>query len=105
LHAHHGAVDWSGFFARCGARKIPVPTYAFQRRRYWLTPSPQANGGGFARGGHPILTGTTDLPGTGTHIFTGQVSLNSHPWLADHAVNGDPLLPGTALLDLALHAG
>ncbi|HEY3470419.1 MAG TPA: type I polyketide synthase, partial [Amycolatopsis sp.] len=106
LHAHHGAVDWSGFFGRAGARKVPLPPYAFQRRRYWLTPRPgQGHSAGLNRGGHPILTSATDLPESGTHLFTGQVSLGSHPWLADHAVGGDPLLPGTALLDLALHAG
>ncbi|MER5796608.1 SDR family NAD(P)-dependent oxidoreductase, partial [Streptomyces sp. NPDC001980] len=33
------------------------------------------------------------------------MSLRSHPWLADHAVNGTVLLPGTAFLELAQHAG
>ncbi|HXC46392.1 MAG TPA: polyketide synthase dehydratase domain-containing protein, partial [Solirubrobacteraceae bacterium] len=38
-------------------------------------------------------------------LFTGRLSLQTHPWLADHAVMGSVLLPGTALLELALHAG
>ncbi|WP_253780802.1 type I polyketide synthase, partial [Goodfellowiella coeruleoviolacea] len=38
-------------------------------------------------------------------LFTGRLSLRSHPWLADHAVLGTVLLPGTAMLDLVLHAG
>ena len=38
-------------------------------------------------------------------IFTGRISLESHPWLADHAVMGTVLLPGTAFLELALYAG
>ncbi|MCG8914601.1 acyltransferase domain-containing protein, partial [Actinokineospora sp. PR83] len=33
LHAHGVEVDWSVFFA--GVRPAPLPTYAFQRRRYW----------------------------------------------------------------------
>ena len=37
-------------------------------------------------------------------LFTGRLSLESHPWLADHAVMGTVLLPGTAFLELALHA-
>jgi thioester reductase-like protein len=33
-------VNWSGFDAPFGRRRVPVPTYAFQRRRYWLEPTP-----------------------------------------------------------------
>ena len=40
----------------------------------------------------------------GGWLFTGRLSLRSHPWLADHAVFGTVLLPGTAFLELALHA-
>ncbi len=38
-------------------------------------------------------------------IFTGRLSLTSHPWLADHRVHGVVLLPGAAMVELALHAG
>ncbi|MFB8039606.1 type I polyketide synthase, partial [Streptomyces sp. NPDC056004] len=34
-----------------------------------------------------------------------RLSLDSHPWLADHAIFGSVLLPGTAFVELALHAG
>jgi mycoketide-CoA synthase len=37
-------------------------------------------------------------------VLTGQLSLRTHPWLADHAITGTVLLPGTALLDMALYA-
>jgi acyl transferase domain-containing protein/acyl carrier protein len=37
-------------------------------------------------------------------LFTGRLSLESHPWLGDHAVMGTVLLPGTAFLELALAA-
>ncbi|MEU3522243.1 polyketide synthase dehydratase domain-containing protein, partial [Streptomyces sp. NPDC006654] len=35
----------------------------------------------------------------------GRLSLAGMPWLADHAVHGTVLLPGTAFVDLAIHAG
>ncbi|GGX44002.1 hypothetical protein GCM10010341_77270 [Streptomyces noursei] len=34
-HAHGARVDWSGYFADHGARRTTLPTYAFQRERYW----------------------------------------------------------------------
>ncbi|MET9942869.1 type I polyketide synthase, partial [Streptomyces halstedii] len=57
LHAHGVAVDWPAFFAGSGARRVELPTYAFQQRRYWLDGE---RAGGAAAGeagasGHPIL--------------------------------------------------
>ncbi|MFG1920268.1 SDR family NAD(P)-dependent oxidoreductase, partial [Micromonospora sp. NPDC048898] len=53
---------------------------------------------------HPLLHATVRLADTDTVVHTGAISLHTHPWLADHAVSDTVLLPGTALLDMALHA-
>ncbi|MFI2762280.1 SDR family NAD(P)-dependent oxidoreductase [Streptomyces echinatus] len=108
LHAAGTAVDWAAFFAPHAARPTGLPTYAFQRTRLWLEAtaggSGDADGLGQSATGHPLLTAATDLPDTGGAVLTGRLSRATHPWLADHAVHGTVLLPGTAFVEMALQA-
>ncbi|MGN9769232.1 acyltransferase domain-containing protein, partial [Micromonospora sp. SD12] len=109
LHVHGVPVSWTQWFAETGARRVDLPTYAFQHQRYW----PAANrsrtgdvsGAGLGRTGHPLLGATVDLAGDDEMVLTGRLSLATHPWLADHTVSGLTLLPGTALVELAVRAG
>ena len=102
-------VDWAAPFARGGARRVALPTYAFQRRRYWVDQmfgsGNDAVSIGQSSADHPLLGAAMSLHDGHGWIFTGRLSLQSHPWLADHMVMGAPLLPGTAFLELALRAG
>ncbi|MET9268048.1 SDR family NAD(P)-dependent oxidoreductase, partial [Amycolatopsis sp. NPDC004079] len=85
-----------------------LPTYPFQRKRYWLDGEPDGADPahlGQQPVGHPLLAAAVPVPDTGTHLFTGQVSAKDDSWLADHRVHDTPILPGTAILDLVLHAG
>ncbi|MGC1851645.1 MAG: type I polyketide synthase, partial [Solirubrobacterales bacterium] len=101
-------VDWRTYFQGAEARRVPLPTYPFQRKRYWLAGS--AGGAdpsaiGLVPTEHPLLAAMIEDPGGEGLTLSGRISLATHPWLADHAVAGTALFPGTAFLELALRAG
>ncbi|WP_280706433.1 type I polyketide synthase [Bradyrhizobium sp. BR13661] len=108
LHVHGVAVDWSK--ALGGSAKAPVaslPTYAFQRQRYWLEaekPSADASTMGLSEASHPLLGAATPLAESDGFLLTGRLSLSEAGWLGDHAVFGTVLLPGTGLLELGFAA-
>ncbi|AZQ74390.1 SDR family NAD(P)-dependent oxidoreductase [Streptomyces luteoverticillatus] len=101
LHAHGLPVDWPRVYAGSGARRVDLPTYPFQRQRYWLDDTAPAS----ADGGHPLLTGTTTLPGTERLLCTGHLSVAAQPWLRDHVIAGQVLVPAAAFAEMVVHAG
>nr|APD71871.1 type I polyketide synthase 6 [Streptomyces sp.] len=108
-HAHVRGVpvDWRALFGENAGPAADLPTYPFQRRRYWLTEGPggDVTSAGLDSARHPLLGAAVPLADSDGVLFTGRISARSHPWFADHAVAGTLLVPGTALVELALHAG
>ncbi|WP_241265905.1 SDR family NAD(P)-dependent oxidoreductase [Streptomyces boncukensis] len=109
LHAGGRQVDWDAFFAGRGEERVELPTYAFQRRRFWLEASAASSGdvtaAGLESAGHPLLGAVVVSPGDGGVVLTGRLGLDTHPWLADHQVLGRVLVSGTTLVELAVRAG
>ncbi|MDH6543445.1 type I polyketide synthase [Streptomyces sp. SPB4] len=106
----HGApVDWQAVHAGQDARRVDLPTYAFQNEPFWPDPLPpysgDATGFGLSDAGHPLLGAAVALAGGEGLLFTGRIAPDTQSWLADHAVSGTPILPGTAFVELAVHAG
>jgi acyl transferase domain-containing protein/acyl carrier protein len=100
------AVDWHAVLP--GARQVPLPTYAFQRERYWLQ-APEgavdASGLGMVGTGHPLLGAMVSMADRDVHVFSGRLSAHTHPWLAEHTVAGTLLVPAAAIAELTVHAG
>ncbi|WP_051754080.1 type I polyketide synthase [Streptomyces achromogenes] len=100
LHAHGTDVDWTGLLPHRDGSDLP--TYAFQRTRYWMTGDPAPARPADA---HPLLGTAVELAGADGLLYTGHLSLAEQPWLAGHRVGGAALLPGTAFVEMALAAG
>ncbi|WP_416975931.1 acyltransferase domain-containing protein, partial [Streptomyces sp. 4F14] len=106
LHTHGVPVDWSAIVGRGSV--MDLPTYAFQRERYWPRPraaAGDARGMGLVSVGHPLLGAAVELAGGEGVVFTSRLSLASHDWLADHRARGVVLLAGTAFVELVVRAG
>ncbi|MEU0487435.1 polyketide synthase dehydratase domain-containing protein, partial [Streptosporangium sp. NPDC006013] len=105
LHVHGVPVSWPAMFP--GARRVELPTYAFQKERFW----PTGRRGGDARGLgletalHPLLGAVVVSPESGGVVLTGRLSASTHPWICDHEVLGRVLMPGTGFVELVVRAG
>ena len=109
-HVAGAKLDWGAFFKGTNAKRVPLPTYPFQRERYWLDSALNGSGDLAAAGqeaaNHPMLGASVALmedSGEGL-LLTGRLSLATHPWLADNQIGDSVLVPGAALLELALRA-
>ncbi len=105
LHTHGVSPDWQALFP--GARRVDLPTYAFQRQRYWLegTAALDVSSAGLDSSGHPLLGAVVETAGAEDMLFTGRLSAADMPWIAEHTVGGVPVVPVAAFVELALCAG
>ncbi|MFE9413748.1 SDR family NAD(P)-dependent oxidoreductase, partial [Streptomyces sp. NPDC006704] len=97
-------IDWPVLHADAPTRPVDLPTYPFQRRRYWIdgySPFGAASG----TGDHPLLGAAVVLAESDGLLFSGRLSTRTQPWLADHALGDTVIFPGTGFVEMAIGAG
>lgn len=110
LYVQGSSIDWNGFDQGYTRQRMSLPTYAFQRQRYWTeetqSPSsvPAVVSHAAATAIHPLLS--TRLRSAIKVIqFETLLWANAPAFLTDHQVAGTVILPATAYCEMALAAG
>ncbi|MET9610539.1 beta-ketoacyl synthase N-terminal-like domain-containing protein [Streptomyces sp. NPDC006512] len=91
-------IAWGEVYAGGPGRRIPLPGYAFDRRRYRLPARPAARG---TADTHPLLGPEVQRDG-GQREFTARISAGRPAYLADHTIGGQAFLPAAGYLELLL---
>ena len=102
LYVHGQRIDWRGLAGET-ARRTELPSYPFQRERYWhdLTPAGAPRQAAGKSTGHPLLGDRLSSP---LHVYQSTISLGEMPWLSDHRIHGLALFPAAGFVELALAA-
>lgn len=98
-------VDWHGFDQPYRRRRVPLPTYPFQRRRYWAEPAVDRPRGRRTEGRdvHPLL-GRRLMSPLSEVQYENELAAEHFPFIRDHRVAGKTFLPAAALLEMAAAA-
>jgi NADPH:quinone reductase-like Zn-dependent oxidoreductase/malonyl CoA-acyl carrier protein transacylase/SAM-dependent methyltransferase/acyl carrier protein len=104
LYVRGAEVDWKGFDRDYQRRRVVLPTYPFQRKRYWVELPASGAKGALPRKtlAHPLLSQRLDSPFLNTIVLEAYISSSDFPWTRDHQVFGKVVFPATAYLEMIL---
>lgn len=101
LYAAGVDVDWAGFHREVPGALVVLPTYSFQRRRYWFTMM-EHQGGCLGSMGHPLTGRRVESPEPEEVMFCAEWSASAPAWMSDHKVYGAVVVSGTSYFETAL---
>ncbi len=108
LYEHGLSIDWQGFDADYPRHKqalLTLPTYPFQRQSYWLSsPEPKALNTSTAPVLRPLIHKMMRSPLLKEILCESDFSSATLPWLNDHRVYGEQVIPGACYLATLLSA-
>jgi phthiocerol/phenolphthiocerol synthesis type-I polyketide synthase D len=83
-------------------RLVDIPPTPWLHSTYWMANRPVGVG---LTGAHPLLGVHVEIPSSRDHVWRAEVDTELIPWLADHTVHGQPVMPAAAFAEMALAAG
>jgi len=103
LYTRGAEVDWKGYHAGRPGKPVTLPTYPFQRQRYWADGAGSASVSGTIQriSGHAMLQGRVPAA---VPIFQAELSTDAFPFLGDHRVDDAAVAPGSVFVELAMAA-
>lgn len=97
-------VDWGAFDRDYGRRRLPLPTYPFQRQRYWMNLTKPMHRGSRETAVHPLLGQRLRSPRIRGVVYATELNIDAPSFLNDHRIFDIPLFPATAYLEMAMAA-
>ncbi|MEO0946631.1 MAG: MupA/Atu3671 family FMN-dependent luciferase-like monooxygenase [Cyanobacteria bacterium J06641_5] len=116
LHIAGAAIDWQAVDGDYGQYQPTLPNYPFQRQRYWVANTTESGESAVGAAGvaiasnpasaaHPLLGQRLALAGPSDIRYGNQLSITRQPYLQDHCIYGQVIVPATAYLEMAVAAG
>ncbi|SFO88816.1 phthiocerol/phenolphthiocerol synthesis type-I polyketide synthase D [Amycolatopsis arida] len=99
FHRQLARLELAGQAAPRGGAIVDVPPLPWRHERHWL-PRPSL-GTAQRRDEHPLLGAHVEVPDDGRHVWRADLGAAAQPWLSDHRMDGRPVLPGAAYVELA----
>ena len=105
LHTHGANIDWQGFDRDYPRQRVSLPTYPFQRERYFVDREiPRTRQSEIIPALHPLAERRIDSPSLRDIVFETSLSAASHGFVRDHRVFGRIIFPATGYLEMVCAA-